>query len=316
MLKEVQLSKTYGVKQALCGVSFELDAGELVGLIGQNGAGKSTLLRILAGRLAPSRGQALVRGHDVLWEPEAARQHVGYLPEKPALYDEMTVRAQLEFACALRQVDSADAGPHIAELAERTGIGDVLGRRVGNLSKGYRQRVGLAVALTGNPEIVLLDEPTNGLDPVQIQEFRALVASLAKERLVILSTHILRDLDGFCTRALMLHEGRLIRDLHVREEEQAVRVLRANMALGRDAAAALLKALPSVERFEFVQSASPGITAALLTCGREAPVERALFHALAQADAPLLALYPVRSELEELFLQTVSGDRAKGNAKD
>ena len=306
MLTAKALTKSYGQKLALDRVSFDLNPGELVGLIGQNGAGKTTLMHMLAGRLAPSSGEVLVDGRDVLWEPEAAKGRIGYLPEKPSLYDEMTVTAQLRFACRLKQVAEADIPRHIAEIAERTGIGGVLPRRVGNLSKGYRQRVGLAAALAGNPEIVLLDEPTTGLDPVQIREFRLLIRQLSASCLVVLSTHILRDLDGFCTRALMLHEGRLIRDLRVREDEQSVKTLRADIAMGRDAAGALLRSLPSVAEVSFLESPTPGVTSVLITGERDAPVERALFAALSKAEAPLLRLSPVRSELEELFLHAVS----------
>ena len=271
MLTANGISKTYGTKRALADISFSCSSGELIGLIGQNGAGKTTLLNILAGRLAPSAGSAEVNGHDVLWEPEETKPLIGYLPEKPGLYDEMTVEAHLRFACQLKGVVPDDVKRHIAELSEKTGISSVLPRRIGNLSKGYRQRVGLAAALAGNPAVVLLDEPTSGLDPVQIREIRSLVSDLAKERLVILSTHNLRDLDGLCTRALMLNQGRLIRDLRI-GEERAERTLHVEIGLGREAAEQLLDHLPSVTKLEMLPSPDPGISAALISGAYDAPL--------------------------------------------
>ena len=312
VLKANGISKTYGVKRALDGVSFSCGPGELIGLIGQNGAGKTTLLNILTGRLAPSSGSVEVDGHDVLWEPEETKPLIGYLPEKPGLYDEMTVDAQLRFVCRLKGVVPEDTERHIVELAERTGISDVLARRIGNLSKGYRQRVGLAAALTGNPAVVLLDEPTSGLDPVQNREFRNLISDLAKERLVILSTHILRDLDGLCTRAFMLHQGRLIKDVRIGEERTG-RTLRAEIGLGREAAEQLFSHLSSVTKVEMLPSPVPGISAALISGGFDAPLERELNQALAKADALLMRLNPVKSELEEVFLTALTAPE-EGNA--
>ena len=309
VLKANGISKAYGAKTALSGVGFSCAAGELIGLIGQNGAGKTTLLNILAGRLAPSSGDVQLNGRDVLWEPEKTRPMIGYLPEKPGLYDEMTVQSQLLFVCRLKGVIPEDTAEHIRELAEKTGITDVMGRRIGNLSKGYRQRVGLAAALAGNPSVILLDEPTTGLDPVQIREIRGLIRSLARECLVILSTHILKDLDGLCTRALMLQEGRLIRDLRVSEAAQTERTLRIRAALGRDAAERLLSQLKTVSRFEIMPGHVPGEAAALITGAPDAPMERELFQALSKADTALLELSPVRSELEELFVTALT-DRA------
>ena len=314
MLKVDAVSKTYGQKRALDGVSFACGRGELIGLIGQNGAGKTTLLRILAGRLVPESGHVEIEGHDLTWEPEQTKPLIGYLPEKPGLYDEMTVAAQLRFVCRLKGVVREDIDRHIAELAEKTGVTDVLHRRIGNLSKGYRQRAGLAAALAGNPEIILLDEPTTGLDPVQIREIRVLITELAKDRLVILSTHILRDLDGLCNRALMLHEGRLIRDLRIGEDANAERKVRVDIAMGRDAARQLLSHLPSAARAELLPGHTPGIASALITCAQDAPLERELSQAVSRADAVLLRLSPVRSELEEVFLSALTERTAEEEA--
>ena len=312
MLKAESVSKTYGTKRALDNISFSCEQGELIGLIGQNGAGKTTLLKILAGRLAPSAGHAEIDGHDILWEPEITRPLIGYLPEKPGLYEEMTVVDQLRFVCNLNGVIREDIERHIAELADRTGITDVLGRKIGNLSKGYRQRVSLAAALAGNPEIILLDEPTTGLDPVQISEIRSLIKALSADRLVILSTHILRDLDGLCTRAIMLNQGKLIQDIRLTEDAQKERTLRVEIAMGRDAAKHLLEHLTTVRSVELLPSQTPGVTAAFITGAYDAPMEHELFQALKKQDAALMHLSTVKNALEEVFISTLTAQPDEG----
>ena len=305
MLTAENLIKNYGAKSALRGVSFTARSGELVGLIGQNGAGKSTLLQILAGHLAPTQGKCTIDGCDILWQPELTKDRIGYMPEKPALYPEMTVSEELRFVCRLKHVVNKDIERHILDLAEHTGITNVLGRRIGNLSKGYLQRVSLACALVGHPDVILLDEPTSGLDPVQIKEFRTLISELARERLVILSTHILRDLDSLCTRALILHEGRLIKDLVTDDQALSRKTLRVQVALGLDAARRLFDSLSGVESVSIIDH-EPGLTTALISCAKDLPVERQLFQLLKPLDAPVLQLTPVRSELEEIFLNAIS----------
>ena len=310
MLKAEHLTKKYGVKTALDDISFSFDKSGIVGLLGQNGAGKSTLLRILAGRLTPNSGHVLVNSHDVLWEPELAKQYIGFLPEIPALYNEMTVYDQLCFLCKLKGVYSADIDKHIRNIAEKTGLSDVLERVIGHLSKGYRQRVGLASALTGNPEIILLDEPASGMDPVQINEFHQLIKGLASDRLVILSTHQLHFLDGLCTSALILHEGQLIKDLKIINDTVATRILHVEIAAGQDAGIKLLSSLPSLLDIEQIKSRSPGIVSALIKCNKESPFERELFNALKKEDIVLTELTTVKSELEELFLSALTQKNA------
>ena len=314
MLTVSGVHKSYGQTIALQDITFSLDKGELVGLIGQNGAGKTTLLHILAGRLVPDSGQVSANGYDVLWEAEAIRNGIGYMPERPALYEEMTVIDHLRFICHLKQIDRRDIDRHIKDLAVLTGVQDVLGRRIANLSRGYRQRVSLSMALVGDPEYILLDEPTNGFDPVQISEFRKLAKRLAERSLVLLSTHILRDLDGLCTRSLILNEGHLIKDLNIRDNDQQQRVLRVELALGQEAAEKLLNSLQPVSVVDMLKPPSPGISAALITSRRDAPVEYQLFRCLSKHDVPLLYLAPVKSELEEVFLSAIGHDqRDRGN---
>ena len=166
------ISKRYGAHQALDQVSFTLKKGQVLGLLGQNGAGKTTAMNIMTGCLAPTKGRVLIDGHDVLLQPREAKRMIGYLPEAAPLYDEMTVQSYLRFACELKEVEKKHIAGHIRQVAERTGLVEVLGRKIGNLSKGFRQRVGVAQALCGTPDVIILDEPTAGLDPRQASDPR------------------------------------------------------------------------------------------------------------------------------------------------
>jgi ABC-2 type transport system ATP-binding protein len=208
---EVQgLTKRYRDLTAVDGLTFTVGKGEIVGFLGPNGAGKSTTMRILAGYLPATAGTATVAGFDVFEAPLEVKRRVGYLPEQPPVYADLTVRSQLRFAAALKGVPRRGVAAEIDRVAARAGLEDVLGRTVGNLSKGYRQRVGLAQALVGDPPVLVLDEPTVGLDPLQIREVRALVRSLAGDHTVILSTHVLSEVALTCQKVLVVSRGRLV----------------------------------------------------------------------------------------------------------
>ena len=209
MIEVRGLTKRYGDITALEGVSFKVERGEVVGFLGLNGAGKTTALRILATYLTPNQGEAVVAGFDTIQEPMEVRRGVGYLPEHPPLYPEDTVREYLRFCAALRKVPRRQRRASVDEAVERCGLEEVAHRLIGNLSKGYRQRVGLAQALVHRPEVLILDEPTIGLDPHQIREIRNLIRSLAESRTVLLSTHILPEVTMTCARAIIIHEGRV-----------------------------------------------------------------------------------------------------------
>lgn len=213
MLKVKELTKIYGDRTAVDNVSFSLKAGELVGLLGLNGAGKTTTLNMLTGFLAPTRGSVEIDGVDLLKEPVRAARHIGFLPEQPPLYDEMTVKAFLGFVYELKGVRARDRAAHIAEVCESAGVSEVYTRVIGHLSRGYRQRVGLAAALTGDPDILILDEPTVGLDPKQIKDIRTLIAGLGQSRAILLSTHILPEVSATCGRVLVINNGKLAADL-------------------------------------------------------------------------------------------------------
>ena len=221
MIDIQHVTKRYGSLYALRDVSLHVEKGSVLGLLGQNGAGKTTLINILTGYLAPTEGRALLDGHDALLEPEEARKHLGYLPEVPPLYDEMTVREYLRFAAQLKGVENRAVPAHVDEIMELCGLTQMQRRLLSHLSKGYRQRAGLAQALCGDPEILVLDEPTVGLDPKQITEIRSLIRRLSREKTILFSSHILSEVQQLCDQVVILHQGQVKTTLTLNEENDA-----------------------------------------------------------------------------------------------
>lgn len=303
-----RISKRYGVHQALKDVSFSVPKGQILGLLGQNGAGKSTAMNILTGCLAPSGGAVTLGGYDVVQQPRQAKRLLGYLPEQAPLYDEMTVRAYLRFVCALKEVEEKAIAGHVEAVAEKTGIGDVLGRKIGNLSKGYRQRVGFAQALCGSPQVIVLDEPTVGLDPRQTSDMRGLIRSLAGEHTVLFSSHILSEVQAVCDRIMILHHGQVICDSAMQALNQGQKRLRAVIECEKKTLLPLLRQLPSVVRAD-AEKEDGGAVQVLLTGAGDAPIERELFTLLSGIQAPILRLSPVENSLEEIFLLATGEER-------
>jgi ABC-2 type transport system ATP-binding protein len=305
-----QLTKRFGGETAIADVSLAVARGEAVGFLGPNGAGKTTTLRVLAGVFPPSSGQALIGGHDVVRDPLAARRCLGYAPERPALPLDTTVAAALDFAAALRDVAPAAARrAAVATALARTGLDDVAGRRIGALSKGVRQRVGVAVAVVGDPPALLLDEPATGLDPEQRAAMRSLVRALAADHAVLLSSHALAEVETSCDRVVILHHGRVLAaDTPAR---LAARLRPASCveveALAPAAAlAAALGATPGVRRVEPMGSENGRARCRVeLEPGRD--VRPALAACVAARGWGLLALAPVEPSLEEAFLALVAG---------
>lgn len=297
------VSKRYGVHKALDRVDFSVKKGQVLGLLGQNGAGKTTAMNIMTGCLAATQGRVLIGGHDVLLEPVQAKRLLGYLPEAAPLYDEMTVEAYLRFACDLKDVEKKQIRDHVAQVAEKTGLQDVFRRKIGNLSKGYRQRVGVAQALCGAPEVIVLDEPTVGLDPRQASEMRQLILSLKGEHTVIFSSHILNEVQSVSDRILILHHGKVLCDSQLDALKHKENKLRALIAGGEQTLLPALRTLQKVSRVEVVRGGEPGQTEVLLTVAEEG-AERELFTLLSGLQAPLLRLQPQEDSLEDIFLQT------------
>jgi ABC-2 type transport system ATP-binding protein len=223
MIEARGLSKRYGDVVAVEGVDFTVARGEVVGFLGPNGAGKTTTMRMLTGFLPPTDGTAVLDGHDIFSDPLAARRAVGYLPESPPLYPEMTVVSYLDYVARIKDVPRGERREKVARALERCGLAHVSWRVIGTLSKGYRQRVGLAQAIVHEPPVLILDEPTVGLDPLQIREIRSLIAELASPRqgehqhTVILSTHILAEVEAICRRVIMIHQGHKVVDAPLAE---------------------------------------------------------------------------------------------------
>ncbi len=210
LIKIDNLYRYYGDLCAVNGVSFELERGEILGFLGPNGAGKSTTMQMIAGGLAPSSGSIQLNGIDLLQHPAKAKQHLGYLPEQPPLYNELTVDEYLRFCARLQQLPKGKVAAAVDRVKERCGLKEEGGRLIANLSKGYRQRVGIAQALIHDPDTIILDEPTSGLDPNQIREIRQLIKQLGEDHGILLSTHILPEVETICERVIILHQGRLV----------------------------------------------------------------------------------------------------------
>jgi len=210
LIKVEQLTRLYGPHHAVENLSFEVHRGEVLGFLGPNGAGKSTTMRIITGNLAPSHGKILINGIDIIDQPRLAKAEIGFLPEQPPLYGELTVNEFLRFCARLNRISRDKQSSAINTVKSRCGLEDVGGRLISNLSKGYQQRVGIAQAIIHSPSIVILDEPTVGLDPIQIREIRHLIRELGGEHSVILSTHILPEVQSTCDRVQIIHQGRLV----------------------------------------------------------------------------------------------------------
>lgn len=298
------VSKRYGSKEAVHDISLRVQPGEVLGLLGPNGAGKTTLLNMLTGFMAPTQGNISLDGHDLTLEPRQAKQLLGYLPEQAPLYDEMTVRDFLRFVCALRLVVKADAEAHIDEILQLTHTKEVEGRRIGNLSKGWRQRVGLAQALCGDPPILVLDEPTSGLDPRQTVEFRELVRSLSQGRTVIFSSHVLSEVQEVCTRAVILHRGRVVFDEKLQDIGKSSTYRLSARVLGSEKQLMSgVRSLPSVISAVRVPCEDKGQIALSLTCKAGGTAEQELFTLLTALEMPLMRLEAAESTLEEVFLR-------------
>ncbi|MCI0453006.1 MAG: ABC transporter ATP-binding protein [Candidatus Latescibacteria bacterium] len=303
------LCKRFGSRDAVREVTFSVGVGEIVGFLGPNGAGKTTTLRMLTGFLPPTSGQARVAGFDVVTQSLQARARTGYLPESVPLYRDLTVSAYLEFVGVLKGIARDQRAHRVAFVVDACGIGEVRTRRIGTLSRGFRQRVGLAQALLNDPDVLFLDEPTVGLDPQQIVEIRELIRSLAGRRTVVLSTHILPEVNLLCRRVLIIHRGRLIADARPEElRMHGAASMRVDIE-ARIGAAALLELLqrtPGVAAVESLAPASGGDARARVTAAEGADPREAIAQALVSVGAGLRSMSVAAATLEDVFLQLVT----------
>ncbi len=315
MIEVQHLSKRYGQVTAVDDISFKVERGEILGFLGPNGAGKTTTMRMITGYMPPTEGRAIVAGFDVFEQPIEAKRRTGYLPETPPLYTEMTVREYLQFVARIKMpkgVPSKDRNARVDEVMTRTRIADMAGRHCGKLSKGYRQRVGLAQAIIHNPEVLILDEPTAGLDPKQIIETRDLIRSLAGDHTIILSTHILPEVSQTCQRVVIINKGRVVA---VDTPENLTAQLRGSSGLyvqidgvdGGDAAA-LLARVPGVMKVTAVDRAGTAAGYEIDVTG-ERDVRRDLSREIVGSGWGLLELRPMRISLEDIFLQLTTDEQ-------
>ena len=306
------LSKFYGANQALCGISFAVQKGEIMGFLGPNGAGKSTAMNILTGYLAPGGGSVRIDGIDIAEDPDSARKKIGYLPEIPPLYTDMTVMEYLSFVYDLKGVKKDDKGAHLRKVMEKVHISDVKGRLIRNLSKGYRQRVGLAQALIGNPEVLVLDEPTVGLDPRQILEIREVISELGKNRTVILSTHILQEVSAVCDSYTIINHGRIVSTGRMSDLTHGGDGTRYLLRVRGDgtAACALLCEIDGVEAADIRPCDEENAAEILVTVRQGSDLREDIFRRFAAADCPILAFSAARTSLEETFMHIISTEPA------
>ena len=309
MIRVEGVTKRYGNLTALQDVSFEIRKNETVGLLGRNGAGKTTLLNLITGYFPPDAGNVLICGKSMREEAAACKRMIGYLPEKPPLYDEMTVEGYLRFVCELREVKKQGIRDHADEILGLCGLTDVRNRILGHLSRGYRQRAGIAQALCGAPEIMILDEPTAGLDPKQTVEIRELIRALSGEHTVIFSSHILSEVQQACTRVLILDEGCLAMDYDALRPQSGELKLRLSIAGEEGKIMNRLRHLDGISRAEILPSQEDGVTEARIETERGTDGGAALdrmFRALADSGLPVRMMREEKEDLEEVFLRSIS----------
>ncbi len=314
MIEVRNIVKKYGDKYAVNDISFAVNSGEIVGFLGPNGAGKSTTMNILTGYLSATSGTVKIDGHDILEEPTKAKRLIGFLPELPPLYMDMTVKEYLDFVYDLKGC-KFPRRPHINEICELIKITDVYNRMIKNLSKGYKQRVGFAQALIGNPPVLILDEPTVGLDPRQIIEIRNLVKKLGKTHTVILSTHILQEVQSVCDRIIVINKGQLVADGDADTLTYKVagnRKLIARISGPKTEIVKTLRSLDSVIYVEPLSSKEPGSYDYLVESQPNVDIRKMMFSTLAQKGWPLIGLRSMDMSLEDVFVQLITNETGEG----
>ena len=307
MIEVSGLTKGYGKNRGISDVSFTVSEGQIVGFLGPNGAGKTTTMNILTGYLIADNGDVKVAGIDVLRQPLEASRHIGYLPEQPPLYLTMSVKAYLSFIAELKGIRAAARKAHIEGICKTVGITDVYNRVIGHLSKGYKQRVGLAQALIGDPEVLILDEPTIGLDPRQIVEIRNVIKAMGKRRTIILSSHILPEVSAICDRVLVISGGVIVADgkpddLAVATAEHYTTLV-VRVAEAQSGVRTLLNGIDGVRKVKPLGKIEPDSSDFLLECEKGTDIRKTLFRTLAKADHPIIMLRPHKDSLEDVFLK-------------
>lgn len=312
MIEVKNLVKKYGNHTAVDHLNFTIEEGHVYGFLGPNGAGKSTTMNIMTGYLGATEGEVLINGHDILKEPEEAKKQIGYLPELPPLYMEMTVHEYLEFVAELKGIAKNKREESINEVEKMVKIWEVENRLIRNLSKGYRQRVGLAQAVLGFPKIIILDEPSVGLDPKQIIEIRELIRQLAKKHTVILSSHILAEVREVCDYILIISKGKLVASDTPENLERNLGdsdLIEIETKASPDEVRRILETVDGIRSIS-TKHMENGITWAQIQEKKNTDIREKVFQAFAQNHQPLLKLNPLQVSLEDVFMELTQSDRA------
>lgn len=319
MIEVKHLIKRYGSHAAVNDLTFTVESGKIVGFLGPNGAGKSTTMNMITGYIAPTEGTILVNGVDVQDDPEKAKENIGYLPEIPPLYPDLRVREYLQFVAELKRLSREERFRQVQYIMGKTGTLDVSERLIRNLSKGYKQRVGLAAAMVGNPDILILDEPTVGLDPKQIIEMRDLIRELSKKHTILLSSHIMQEISAVCDEIIIINEGQMIAE--DTPENLVKQMVEKNgihlVAKGeREQIKNALRTLSGIKNVKYDEQNEEGTVGMTLYAMEGNDIREAVFYALAKADLPIYELHPLAASLEDAFLAlTGSGSRQYGGRK-
>ena len=309
MIEINHLVKKYGSHVAVDDLSLTVEPGKIYGFLGPNGAGKSTTMNIITGYLAATSGEVKINGFDVLKQPEEAKKCVGYLPELPPLYMDMTVKEYLDFVAELKKLEKSLRAGYVKEAMKITKTEEVSGRLIRNLSKGYRQRVGFAQAVLGYPEILILDEPTVGLDPKQIIEIRDLIKELGKKHTIILSSHIVSEISAVCDHVFIISHGKLVASdstENLLERMTGAQEIELLVKAEEDTAETAIREIAQVERCEKTESKEDGAVQLLVTAKKDADVREAIYHTCVEHHMPILEMKAASKSLEDVFLELTS----------
>jgi len=312
LIEVKNLVKRYGDHLAVDDLSFSVEKGQIYGFLGPNGAGKSTTMNIITGYIASTGGSVSINGHDILEEPEEAKKCIGYLPEQPPLYFDMTVWEYLKFVAQLKKIPKDQRQEMINEVMEMTKITDMKNRLIKNLSKGYRQRVGLAQAIMGYPEVIILDEPTVGLDPKQIIEIRELIKSLSQKHTVILSSHILSEVSAVCDYVMIIAHGKLVASdtpENLSKLMQGSETLNLRVKGDQLQAEEVLKGIENIEEWDFRDSDEENTIDIEVRAKDQADVREEIFYGMAEAQCPILMMRSTKVSLEDVFLELTADDK-------
>lgn len=318
MIEVENLTKKYGNHVAVDNLSFRVEKGMIYGFLGPNGAGKSTTMNMMTGYIAATSGSVKINGYDILKDPEKAKKCIGYLPELPPVYQDMTVYEYLKFAAELKQVKKSERKQQIEDIMKQTRIDDVRDRLIKNLSKGYKQRVGLAQAIVGYPEVIILDEPTVGLDPKQIIEIRELIRELAKKHTIILSSHILSEVSAVCDHIMIISKGKLVASdtpERLMDMLNGEKRLQLSVAGEQDKLEEIFKGIPEIKEYKFMEPKEEGCVSVDIQTVPDTDIRKKLFYDIVKADMPIMELSLGERSLEDVFLE-LTGDNNDSNTNE